>query len=316
MNKLFILILMIIISVFFISSKSTAKANNYALLVGIEDYQYMDKLAGIRNDINKMTQFLIKHRNFPEKNIVTLKDKQATKQAIKDAFVNLKKITKSGDNIVFYFSGHGFQITDNNGDEVDGKDEALVPVDASYNGNTDPKVPYDAFLNMLKDDELKIWLDKLSDRKVEVIIDACYSGTITREYNNAQTNTPLALSKSPTTITSKKGNQTYRIKKSPPQDKTISNDFVQPTRNRKVWTAASATEVAFVDIEGKKPESVFTRAYLKGSINKKLADKNKDGTVTEAELLVYIRAESASFCYDMQQKGAGCGSLTPTFDLE
>ncbi|KAL5219597.1 hypothetical protein ABZP36_020281 [Zizania latifolia] len=39
----------------------------------------------------------------------------------------------SGDSLVFHFSGHGMKL-DNNGEEVDGYDEALCPLDFEQHG--------------------------------------------------------------------------------------------------------------------------------------------------------------------------------------
>jgi uncharacterized caspase-like protein len=40
----------------------------------------------------------------------------------------------SGDSLVFHFSGHGTQVDDQDDDELDGKDEAICPLDGDLNG--------------------------------------------------------------------------------------------------------------------------------------------------------------------------------------
>ncbi|KAL4339033.1 hypothetical protein AHAS_Ahas12G0269700 [Arachis hypogaea] len=42
--------------------------------------------------------------------------------------------SKSGDSLVFFFSGHGTQELDLNMDEIDGYDEAICPLDFEYQG--------------------------------------------------------------------------------------------------------------------------------------------------------------------------------------
>jgi metacaspase-1 len=73
-----------------------------------------------------------------------------------------------GDDIVITYSGHGTWVRDDNGDEPDGRDEALCPWDIAERGP-------------LLDDEL---YDILSDRargvRVVMISDSCHSGSVAR----------------------------------------------------------------------------------------------------------------------------------------
>lgn len=41
----------------------------------------------------------------------------------------LPSVSRAGDTVVIYFSGHGSQIPDDNGDEADGLDEVIIPCD-------------------------------------------------------------------------------------------------------------------------------------------------------------------------------------------
>jgi metacaspase-1 len=72
-----------------------------------------------------------------------------------------------GDIVVFYFFGHGTQVLDDNGDELDSLDEALVALDNQ----------------LLRDDELSELLSALKEKSpanITVVIDSCFSGTATR----------------------------------------------------------------------------------------------------------------------------------------
>jgi len=60
---------------------------------------------------------------------------------------------------LFYYSGHGSQIQDDDGDEADGQDEILYCSDGNY----------------IRDDDLKEMLDAYEGRVV-VILEACHSG--------------------------------------------------------------------------------------------------------------------------------------------
>ena len=75
----------------------------------------------------------------------------------------------AGDSLVFHFSGHGVQKLDSNGDEADGYDEALCPVDFE-----DPRG------GVILDDEINATIVRPLGRgvKLHAIVDTCHSGTI------------------------------------------------------------------------------------------------------------------------------------------
>jgi hypothetical protein len=122
-------------------------------------------------------------RGVPNENIYIL-DSGATKQAIVHAVENiLIPSLKKGDVVMFHFSGHGYQIPDNNKDELDGLDEALVPINAKNDGGR--RKDYTYYANYLRDDELNKLLENIRlalgpNGDLFVTIDACHSGTSTR----------------------------------------------------------------------------------------------------------------------------------------
>lgn len=57
-------------------------------------------------------------------------EKEASRKNLESAVTEwLPSVSHPGDTVVIYFSGHGTQIADDNGDEADGLDEALIPCD-------------------------------------------------------------------------------------------------------------------------------------------------------------------------------------------
>jgi metacaspase-1 len=52
-----------------------------------------------------------------------------TKSNILAAFHNVVRQSRAGDAIFLHYSGHGTKVRDTNGDEDDGYDEAMLPVD-------------------------------------------------------------------------------------------------------------------------------------------------------------------------------------------
>ena len=75
--------------------------------------------------------------------------------------------------------------------------------------------------------------------------------------------------------------------------------------------AVSPLQLALEDREAEEPQGVFTRRFVSG-IAERRADRDGDGRVANAELLDYLRTESAAYCSrhprDCEQ------GLTPTFE--
>jgi hypothetical protein len=104
-------------------------ANKFALIIAAWDYERLETKWGnlsSANDVNMIRDALVA-RGFMESNIVILKQ-DVTKENIINAFNNslLDKASK-GDIIFFHYSGHGYQIPDNNNDELDELNESLDP---------------------------------------------------------------------------------------------------------------------------------------------------------------------------------------------
>lgn len=72
---------------------------------------------------------LLKDKGFEEKNIAVLTNEQATHDAVLNVIQAAAEQCKRGDLFLFYFSGHGSQIPDKNGDERDRKDETRLCYD-------------------------------------------------------------------------------------------------------------------------------------------------------------------------------------------
>lgn len=153
--------------------KAASKATGVkrALLVGINAYQYVNGLSGCINDIVDAKAQILDNYGFAEANTVTLKDAQATRTNMLAALEKVVADSQPGDFVYFHYSGHGAQIPDTNGDEKDGKDEILCPVDARAANGT--------ISNIIVDDELNSILGKLKPGVgFFMISDSCNSGTI------------------------------------------------------------------------------------------------------------------------------------------
>lgn len=177
--KIFIIAVLAVI----IGGQAAQAETKRALLVGISDYgntkEDPNKWANISgaNDVALLSP-LFNEQGFK---VMSLVDAQATHTGITAALKKLAKDSKKGDVVYIHFSMHGQPFEDLNGDEKDGWDEALIPVDAQM---TYSEGVYDG-KNHLLDDELEVYFNDIrskigSDGQLYVILDACHSGTASR----------------------------------------------------------------------------------------------------------------------------------------
>jgi len=97
-------------------------------------------------------------------------DDKAFKKAICDAIADILVATQPGDTAVITYSGHGTWVPDEDGDEADGRDEALCPWDMMTTGEiiTDDYL-YTVFTDCIKE-----------GAHVSFISDSCHSGSVAR----------------------------------------------------------------------------------------------------------------------------------------
>jgi hypothetical protein len=157
-----------------------AMAEQRALLVGVGKYSAPgNDLPAIDLDIERMSDTLLV-MGFDKSQIRTLQDEQATADNVIEGIGGwLTEGVEPADRVVFYFSGHGSNIPDVDGDESDGVDEVLVTHDVR-------RVVVDGrpTLNgVVPDDVMNQLLSAIPSRKILTIIDSCHSGTSTRSFN-------------------------------------------------------------------------------------------------------------------------------------
>lgn len=151
---------------------SQCNGRRKALLVGINYFGQRGQLRGCINDVRNMSQYLAEHFGYKREDMVILTDdqqnpmSQPTKQNILRAMHWLVKDARPNDSLFFHYSGHGGQTKDLDGDEEDGYDEVIYPVDFRQVGH-------------ITDDEMhRILVRPLqSGVRLTAIFDSCHSGT-------------------------------------------------------------------------------------------------------------------------------------------
>mmetsp|Transcript_59583 Transcript_59583/g.126657 ORF Transcript_59583/g.126657 Transcript_59583/m.126657 type:complete len:348 (-) Transcript_59583:109-1152(-) len=110
-----------------------------ALFIGINYFGQKGELRGCINDVHNIKGFLTS--NFRIDEVLVLTDDQKnprsipTRQNILNAFRWLRNGARAGDSLVLHYSGHGGSVKDTDGDEEDGMDETLIPVDYKEAGH-------------------------------------------------------------------------------------------------------------------------------------------------------------------------------------
>ena len=169
-----------------------------ALIIAISDYgappegmknaRGQDVLAyrplNAGNDVPLIMRGLQQH-GFGKENIQVLADSAADRGGILRALSALEAAAGPGDVVVLHYSGHGHQLTDDDGpqDELDGYDEVLVP----YGAPAELVEGYTGEYH-IRDDRVGEYIQALREMvgprgNVTVFLDACYSGEITEEEN-------------------------------------------------------------------------------------------------------------------------------------
>ncbi|WP_267383755.1 caspase family protein [Cyanobacterium sp. uoEpiScrs1] len=92
---------------------ATPTPRKLALLVGINDYSSHYKLKGCVTDVERQRELLIYRFGFSRKDILTLTERQGTRERIERAFTeHLIQQAKAGDVVLFHFSGYGNHVKD------------------------------------------------------------------------------------------------------------------------------------------------------------------------------------------------------------
>ena len=159
-----------------LTAPMTASAEQRALLVGVGKYAVSKyDLPGI--DLDRVRDTLLV-MGFEESQIRTLADDQATSRNVIDGFEGwLKQGVEKDDRVVFYFSGHGSNIPDFDGDEPDGADEVLV----THDGRVTQQNGRATLTGVVSDDKIGAMIDAIPSNNIWIVVDACHSGTMTRD---------------------------------------------------------------------------------------------------------------------------------------
>ncbi|KAJ9226710.1 hypothetical protein DTO027B5_1954 [Paecilomyces variotii] len=151
---------------------SNCTGRRKALLIGINYLGQPNQLRGCINDVTQMSIFLHDVHGYRREDMVILTDdqrnpmSQPTKANILRAMRWLVQNAKPHDSLFFHFSGHGGRTPDLDGDEDDGFDDVIYPVDFRVAGHIVDDDMHDIMVRPL-----------LPGVRLTALFDACHSGT-------------------------------------------------------------------------------------------------------------------------------------------
>ena len=140
--------------------------NSYALIIGIDKDQNVQPLNYAVKDAESIQDILVNTFDFPDGNVTLLKNEDATKQNILQAFSDLTTKAEDKDRVLIYFAGHGDTYDLPEGGEMG----YLLPV----NGNNE-----NLYISSIGMDELKKISLMSKAKHLLYLIDACYGGLLT-----------------------------------------------------------------------------------------------------------------------------------------
>jgi metacaspase-1 len=144
------------------------------VLVGVDVYERPDvpRLKGCVNDVALVRRLLKDYFGVPNEDIRVIVNERATRDAIVHRLRTTIHSSEDGDIFVFYYSGHGSQIRDRNGDELsDNLDELICPYDMDWDRRT----------YILDDDLDEMFSEARPGVLVEAFFDCCFFGAGERD---------------------------------------------------------------------------------------------------------------------------------------
>jgi hypothetical protein len=144
-----------------------------ALLVGVDQYENprIPPLQGCVNDVALVRSVLKRVCALDNHDIRVVVNQRATQANILHRLRTMVDGAEPGDLLVLYFSGHGSQIRDRDGDElIDLLDEVICPYDMDWDRRT-----------YIIDDDLDVIFSDLPEGVlVEAFLDCCFWGASAR----------------------------------------------------------------------------------------------------------------------------------------
>lgn len=271
----FFRIALLLISMMLVSELNAKE--KYAVIIGINHYKdpHVRPLQYSEADALYLRDVMLKYARYKAENIYVLLGKEATYLNIKDKIYWLGDVANKEDDVLFYFSGHGTRVPDDDHEEADGMDEAFCPYE------TDVDKP----ASLILDDDIGHWFRRVRAKHILVVLDCCHSGGAAGRSLENDGSRGLTMA----------GQSQARSMIDTPDDpyaRDLSLD------NKFIMAASTADELSYENPE--LGHGVFT--YYFGEAIRGNADMNKDNKVTYKELFDYTQEKTHAYAKSQKEE--------------
>lgn len=144
------------------------QGKNHLLAIGIDEYHSWPKLQNAVKDAREFADVLVRQYQFEASNIHLLLDQEATESNIYEKLREIKKGIGEHDNLIIYYSGHGFY-------DEDFDEGSWVPVDAEP----------EKFDRYISNANIIRRVNAIACQHLLMIVDSCFSGSLVVRKRNA-----------------------------------------------------------------------------------------------------------------------------------
>ena len=271
----------------------SSHAENHALLIGIGSYQQRT-LEGPAYDVAALTSMLIRHYGFKRKNLHTLVNQEAGKFRILSEMQRLVQISRPGDRVFIYFSGHGTSRRDELLSlPLPHASGALVPADFKWDSNQSIEAQVSQLIVGKRD--LRPILAQLDqDRQVLVVFDTCFSGNTVRGTEDpklAGVNRYISL-ETKRIFSAEQDIGDFADNLKPDQPYPYQNTFYISASTENETAKDIRTDLLYLypTVDG-NPHGVLTDSLLRILDVQSPVDTNNDGRWSQIELYQAVRSD-------------------------
>ncbi|MFN3076344.1 MAG: caspase family protein [Alphaproteobacteria bacterium] len=144
-------------------------AESWGLVIGVDDYQHVEKLGGAVNDARDIAQAL---KKLGARDVKLLLNDAASRDGVLAAWKDIAAKARPGDTVYLTYAGHGAQARDGAGV----LHQFVVLPDFDVKG--------DGADQIILDREFGQMLRGVPDLNIVFLVDSCHSGTMTRAYGS------------------------------------------------------------------------------------------------------------------------------------
>ena len=241
-----------------------------------------------------LTSMLIRYYGFKRKNVRTLVNQEAVKSRILSEMQRLVEISRPGDRVFIYYSGHGTSRRDELLSlPLPHASGALVPADFNWDSNQSIETQV-ARLIVGKRDLRPILAQLDQDREVLVVFDTCFSGNTVRGIGDPKlAGVDRYIPLDPKRIFSEEqdiGDFADNLK--PDEPYPYQNTFYVSASTENETAKDIRTDLLYLypTVDG-NPHGVLTDSLLRVLGGQTPVDTNNDGRWSQIELYQAVRSE-------------------------